>query len=233
MTFDPVVVVGLVFAFGGIELGRWVQGRVASQFGVESRPGPTWIDNVRKWIAAGLLVAFVLLVEGEPLSSIGVEAMAPLAFLGWVVGGLALTMALGMVAFNVFVSLDLETPGDFVADQQAQSVPRRLFTALTAGVTESVLYQGYPIERLAVLTGSLPLAGALSVLVFTGGHYAGDAFSLQEVVFIGVPALCVTVLYVLSGNLLVVVVVHTLVDAISLLSDDPNQAGDEQPEVPA
>ncbi|WP_338906302.1 CPBP family intramembrane glutamic endopeptidase [Salinibaculum marinum] len=67
---------------------------------------------------------------------------------------------------------------------------------------------------------AFPVAGAIAFLVFTAGHYAGDTYSLEEVVFIGVPALSVTVLYVLTGNLLVVIGVHTLVDGISLLGPD-------------
>lgn len=221
MSVGAITVVGLALAFFGHEAGRYVRDRIPT-----ASVSATLASDLSKWVVAGSLIAFVLLVEGESLASIGVESITLPAFLGWVVGGTVFTMVVGVAAINVFLWLDLETPTGFAAAQQQRSVPARLFTAATAGVTESILYQGYPIERLATLTGSLPLAAGLSLLVFTGAHYAGDTFSLEETAFIGVPALCVTVVYVLSGNLLVVIAVHTLVDAISLLTEDGADAED-------
>lgn len=217
--------VGLLVAFGGLEVAKTVRNRALGRDGPDE--AGTLESDLTKWVVALALVGYVLVVEGRSLASIGVEAMAPLPFLGWVVGGTVLTMALGMAAYTAFEYLDIEGPEAFVAEQSARSVPARLFTALSAGVTESILFQGYPIERLASLTGSIVLAGAVSFLVFTAVHYVGDTYDLTDILLVSVPALSVTVLYVLSGNLLVVVTVHTLVDAISLLSVDPSAGGDD------
>lgn len=234
---DPVLaLVGIALAFFGLDALRYVRRRlnVGSSLLGDGGAG-TLGSDLRKWAFASLVVAWVLVVEGRPLSSIGVEWMAPLSFVAWVVGGVVLTMVAGGVAVAVYDRLDLTTPEGFVEDQLARSVPARTLTAVTAGVTESVLYQGYPIERLATLLGTapatggvaLPVAGAIAFLAFTGAHYVGDTYSLEETVFIGVPALSVTVLYVLTGNLLVVIAVHTLVDGISLLGPDVAAAFDD------
>lgn len=219
-----VVGVGLVLALGGSDIARSLAGRsdVSLPHWVASDEGGTLGSDLRKWAVAGLVVAYVLLVEGESLSSIGLAPMAPLALLGWIAGGFVLTVALTMVALNLFLWLDLDIPSGFSEQQRQRSVAARLFTAATAGVTESILFQGYPIERLASVTGSVLLAGALAWVAFTAVHYLGDTFSLEETLYIGVPAFSVTLLYVLSGNLLVVIVVHFAVDALSLLTSDPD-----------
>lgn len=170
----------------------------------------------------------MLAVEGQPLSSIGAEWMAPLPFVACVSGGVVLIAVAHTAAMAVYNRLDLTTPEGFVEEQLERPVPARTLTAVTAGVTESVLFQGYPIERLTALLKTapttsgvaLPVAGAIAFLAFTGVHYVGDTYSPEETVLIGIPALVVTVLYVLTGNLLVVIAVHTLVDGISLLGPD-------------
>lgn len=233
MTDPLLALVGLGIAFLGLEAADVLGNRVGNRTGAALPDDGTGVlrSDLTKWVVAAGLVAFVLLVEGRSPASIRVEATAPVAFAGWVAGGFAFTYGLSAAAYVAFDRAGLETPDGFVEDQLRRPVAARGFTALTAGVTESVLYQGYPIERLATHLGSLPLAGAVSLVAFVAVHYTGDAFSLQETAFIGVPAFCVTVLYVVSGNLLVVVVVHAAVDGVSLLAPelgaDPDATGDE------
>jgi membrane protease YdiL (CAAX protease family) len=226
---DPVrALVGIALAFVGLDVLRHVRGRLNIDSPLPGGGTGTLGSDLLKWAFAGLIVVWVLAVEGRPLSSIGVEWMAPPSFVAWVGGGVVVTMVAGGVTMAVYDRLDLTTPEGFVEDQLKRSVPARTLTVVTAGVTESVLYQGYPIERLIALLKTapvtsgvaLPLAGAIAFLAFTGVHYAGDTYSLEETVFIGVPALSMTVLYVLTGNLLVVIAAHTLVDGISLLGPD-------------
>ena len=226
---DPVLaLVGVALAFFGLDTLRYVWGRLGVDSPLPDDGAGSLASDLRKWAFASLIIVWVLAVEGRPLSSIGVEWTAPLSFVAWVGGGVVLTMVVGGVTMGLYNRLDLTTPERFVEEQLERSISARTLTAVTAGVTESVLFQGYPIERLAALLKTVPatsgvafpVAGAIAFLAFTGGHYAGDTYSLEEVVFIGVPALSVTVLYVLTGNLLVVIAVHTLVDGISLLGPD-------------
>lgn len=227
---DPVLaLVGIALAVFGLDALKHVLKRLDVDSPLPDDSTGTVGSDLRKWVLAGLIVVWVLIVEGRSLSSIGIEGMAPLVFVAWVVGGVVLTMVAGGVAMAVYDRLDLTTPEGFVEEQLERSVPARTLTVVTAGVTESVLFQGYPIERLAALLEmgpatsgvALSVAGALAFLAFTGAHYTGDTYSLEETVFIGVPALSMTVLYVLTGNLLVVVTAHTLVDGISLLGQKP------------
>jgi uncharacterized protein len=41
---------------------------------------------------------------------------------------------------------------------------------ITAGITEEILYRGYPIERLAAMTGNVWLGAVAAYVVFVGLH---------------------------------------------------------------
>jgi membrane protease YdiL (CAAX protease family) len=212
--------IGLALAFGGLYARRFVHARLPS--GVLPSAPDSWsrrfVSDLWKWVVGALLVAFVLVVERRSLGSVGVQPLPPVQFGGWIVGGFAGTVVLASVVRAVYERYDLEYPREFGTEHAARPTAAYLFTALTAGVTESLLFQAYPIERLTALTGSLTVAVVLAWLAFAVAHYPGDVFSLEETVYIGVPALALTVLYALSGSIFVVIVVHTAANAISFLS---------------
>lgn len=228
MTDLPVAVVGVAISIGGLHAVLYLNARVDILSALPDDGTGTLRSDLLKWLLAGVVVGYVLLVEGRGLASIGVEGPAPLPFAGWVIAGTAGTIFATAVTYTTYDALDLTIPKGFVEDQLQRPAAARAFTALTAGVTETVLYQAYPIERLAPLLGSLPAAAAVSFLAFTAAHYVGDTFSPAETVYIGVPALCMTVLWVLTRNFFVVATVHALVDGLSLLSarDDGEQPAD-------
>jgi membrane protease YdiL (CAAX protease family) len=238
---------GLAIAFLGHPVARWAGGRLdapALRLGDETLRG-----DLLKWLVTGALLAYIAVVEREPLSSLGTGRPDPVPtggvldgvvagldgfvaglsgfvvvpggawdVLAWWSGGVLATVALSTVVYNLFRHFDLGTQDEFAAAQAARPTAAAAFTAVTAGVTESVLFQAYPIERLAALSGSLLAAALVSWLAFTAVHYASGRFSLEETVFTSAPALVVTALYALSGSLLVVVLVHTTVNALSFLA---------------
>jgi membrane protease YdiL (CAAX protease family) len=226
MTTSLAAVAGLSIAF----LGHPGLISLRDRFGVSDLVG--WHDRVisdlSKWLLTGLLLGYLLVIEGDSLSSIGVAfpgaippgsgLSGPPGLVAWWIAGTIGTAALTSVVYMIYDRFGFAIPGEFVEDQAARSYPAMLFTAVTAGVTESVLYGAYPIERLTTLTGSVIAAGTITWLVFTAVHYQGDTFSLEETVYIGIPALSVTVLYVLSGSLVVIVLVHSTVNTLSFVT---------------
>ncbi|WP_435115224.1 CPBP family glutamic-type intramembrane protease [Halolamina sp. C58] len=222
----PTTIGGVALAFAGYPVAR----RLGGRFGVPAvlPDDETVREDLLKWLVTGALLAYVLVVETEPLGSLGATLPPPilpgsgvgglLALLGWWAGGVVGTVVLSTVAYNLFRHVDWDTSEEFTDEQADRPTALFLFTGITAGITESVLYQAYPIERLAALSGSVALAGVASWLAFTAVHYATDRFSLQATVFTSVPALAVTALYVLSGSVYVVVLVHATVNALSFLS---------------
>ncbi|QKY21137.1 CPBP family intramembrane metalloprotease [Halolamina sp. CBA1230] len=216
---------GVAVAFGGYPALRNAAGRIDL---LSRLPGDeTTGEDTLKWLVTGAVLAFVLFVENAGVRSIGARLPDPIpvlgvdgvaGLLGWWILGVFGTLVLSTVAYNVFRHFDLDTSAEFAAEQADRSTPAFLFTAATAGVTESVLYQGYPIGRLADLTGSLLLAGAVAWVAFTAVHYATGRFSVEGTLFTSAPALAMTVLYVLSGSVYVVVLAHATVNVLTLVS---------------
>lgn len=216
---------GLVIAFTGLPAARWLGDHLDTQefgFGDERLRG-----DLLKWLVTGVLIAYVIGVERESVRSLG--ATLPRKFpvggmdqvtglLAWWVSGVVATIVLSTIVYNLFRHYNLSTQDEFATDQATRPLPALLFTAVTAGVTESLLYQAYPIEHIAALSGSVIAAGFISWLVFTLGHYVSGRFSLQETAFTSAPALVVTVVYVLSGSVYAVIFVHGTLNVLSFLS---------------
>lgn len=207
-----LLVGGLCITFLGTDAIRFVADRLNESLLSEHGLGP----HALKWFVAGVLIAYTVVIEGRDLSDLGIESMAPLPFVGWVIGGFLVTYLAGGLAMSMPGSL-LKQPARAVSSMVDRRPLGWLFIVVTAGVTESILFQGYPIERLAGSIG-LPTAAGVSFLAFTGAHWLGDTYSVREVLFIAVPALCMTILYALTRNLFVVVVTHTLIDGVSMAS---------------
>lgn len=87
---------------------------------------------------------------------------------------------------------------------------RRVFRllALTAGITEEILYRGYLIWYFAALIGFWPGVTA-AVLAFAAGHaYQGGAGIIKT----GAVGLLYTLLYVFTGSLVWPMIVHAAMD---------------------
>lgn len=186
-------------------------------------------SDLSKWVITLILLAYVLIIEEQSLRSIGATQPDPFPVLGgfgglaevglWWGLGVVGTVSLTYIILAVYRIAELTVPSEFGADQATRGPIRYGITAVTAGVTESLLFQAYPIERLTLLTGSVVIATVTSWIVFTAVHYLGDTFSLEETIYIGAPAAAVTGLYVLSSSIYVIVLVHTTVVLLSFVSE--------------
>ncbi len=137
--------------------------------------------------------------------------------------GFALVLALSMLAFVYFslhqVRRSPEAAKELLRDTRHFdfALPRtrgelKWFhaLALTAGITEEILYRGFLIAYFGAWF-SLPYAVLLSSLVFAGAHaYQGGGGVLRTLIVGSMLAL----MYVLSGSLLMPIVVHVLIDVI-------------------
>ena len=91
-----------------------------------------------------------------------------------------------------------------------------LFAALTAGVAEEMLYRGYAIERLALLTGSYWLAGLVATTIFALMHLPIWGWGPVATFFVsgGVMAL----FYVLTKDLTACMIAHAVTDAVGFIT---------------
>lgn len=205
-----VTAVGLAVAFGGdraLKAGRERLGWTTDSDGL--------LAHYSKWTWLALLLGFVVLVEGKPLSSVGFRPVDPTHFVVASLAGTLVLLASSAAAEPLFDALGLDGVEEGIAQYADYSTGERLFVALTAGVTEEVVIHGYVIERLLTLTGSPVLAGGVSFAGFTLLHVS--RWNRDAVVRIALPALLTTLMYLYFRSVWILMAIHALNDAVGLL----------------
>jgi len=177
-------------------------------------------EHAVKWLPAALVAGYVAVVEGRDGESVGLRWDGPRVFGRRVAVGLTAMLGANVVLQPLFECIDGE---EEVADDLAAfaelSYGERLFAAVTAGVTEELLFRGYAFERLEEWTDSRGVAAGVTTLVFVLLH-RGDKWGWRSVLRITQPAVITTALYVRFRDLLALMTVHALNDAIGLLLAD-------------
>ena len=200
------IIAGLVVALGGIPLVEFVTSILITNADLTAL---AIRDILVKWLLAGFVIALVVYSEDRSLSSIGVGTI------GWKdVGGAVLAFVLGAVSYPfttpLIDSFGLETTVGGL--EQLATLPLMFVVALaiTATVTEEVLYRSYPIKRISELTGSPMVSGGLTLVFFVLFHilFWGLGGTLQ----ISVNAILLTVLYLWRRNLFTCILAHAITD---------------------
>ena len=111
--------------------------------------------------------------------------------------------------------LHLSSDTRFAGYLLSQPWPIRLLLVVTAGVFEETAYRGYALERLTPLLRSKWLAGGVTVLCFAFAHL--PAVGLDHVLPVLIVSIFVTLLYLWRRDLVLNMIAHSTVDAISLL----------------
>jgi CAAX amino terminal protease family. len=229
------IVVGIGIATAGYPVAWTLNDRLDPFESVE-----TWLrSDVTKWVVLAVVVGFVLGVEGRSLASIGVRPPVELPVvgglvptlgggavvghlgtgLGWSVVGFVGILVVGSGVYRLYERFGLETPEEVIDEQASRGVASYLTRAVSAGVMESVLYQGYLISRVTELSGSVAVAAVFAWIAFTAVHSLGDTYGPAATVYIGVPAVGLVLLYVACESVVVVCFVHAVVNALSFLTE--------------
>ncbi len=167
-----------------------------------------------QWLLTLLILALVLFWERLPLTSIGLKRPSGKdllwGFLGFIIGAITFILTSPLVQA---LNLTTTTPG--IHELAQLSLGMRLAIVVTAGITEEVMFRGYPIERLGALTGRPALGALLAYVIFVTLHipFWGLGGALQ----IGVWSLVVTVLYLWRRNLPACILMHLLNDAYAFI----------------
>lgn len=169
-----------------------------------------------KWIPAVVITAYTYVVEDEDAASLGIRWDGPRAFTKRVVAGLVVMLGANVVLEPVHDRLGAEEMQSEMAEFSDTGTFERLFIALTAGVTEELLFRGYALERIESETGSRLVAAVSSTAAFVLAHKS-DTWSWGSLVLIAQPAALITAVYLRSRDLLTAITVHALNDAIGLL----------------
>ena len=195
----------------------FVAGPPALLVGDPTSPAAIFVFLCGMWVLAIATGAIIVGPEQASLASIG------LAGIGWRSVGIGLLTALAIVAAMLLVLaiLGADTKSEIRRGKETLlDLPLwlRIFTVVTAGVTEEWLYRGYAITRLEWLTGRRWIAAAISLGIFALGHlpyWGGEA-----AIAVLIAGLTLTLVYLWTRDLVPAIVAHVAVDALSLLGPD-------------
>jgi membrane protease YdiL (CAAX protease family) len=166
-----------------------------------------------RWLAVVLLLLFVVVVEHEPLSSLGIRVPR------W--RGVVLALVIGVLALVVGVALYLLVNGgpQTSASTQTGQILRTLGLAgrihldVNAAVVEELFFRGQLIECLIRIFERRWLAGAVPFVLFVGSHYLTGSASLVQTLTINlVSGLALVSLYLRRRNVLLCMIAHAIMD---------------------
>jgi membrane protease YdiL (CAAX protease family) len=176
------------------------------------------INEAVIWAMALAVLAIVLFWERLPLSSIGFRRPSWGAFFAGaaVTGGL---MAVALAAAGLIAA------AGFPIDNQDQEnlviglpIWLQVLVVISAGITEEILFRGYPIERITALTGRRWLGALLPVIVFGAVH--APFWGVAHAVVAGFEGLLLTAVYVWRRNLWINITAHALLDGLVFVALD-------------
>jgi uncharacterized protein len=182
-------------------------------------PGDTFRAQVGRegiyWALTVLLIAYILIVERRPLSSIGLSRPTWKSFVFGIVG--AVVMVAGMAAIYMVIYPALGLSATEATTTAIKSTPLwfRIILILRAAVFEEIFYRGFVIERLTELTRLRWLAALISLAAFTLAHLSGWGWA--HLMIAGFGGLVLTALYLLRRDLASNMVAHFLTDAVGFL----------------
>ena len=211
--------VGLVLALGGtsaLGLLKYARKRDAPGNNGTASAKPAirpWRHLMFTWGSSILLLLLIWFWEQRSVASIGIH------WGNWQAWAMGVLVGFGvLMAGGVFLQLSRKKmPGATSADSAAgiariAATPLwfRVAAVLTAGITEEIVFRGYPIERLLEMSGNLWMAALIPLLVFTLAHLSGWGPGHLISVLIG--GLILTALYLWQRDLIACMIAHTLID---------------------
>jgi len=174
----------------------------------------TIIKECILWTLAAAVLSIVVYWEKQPLSSIGLIKPTWRSLRLGIVGFISLSIVYGLVALlQQILGISGVEPG--MTRLLTLPLWLRLLLVFRAAIVEEILYRGYPIERIAWLSGSRLLGAIITLIIF----------SLMHLPFWGAGHLLVgagggavlTALFVWKRDLNVNFLAHFLADLVGII----------------
>jgi membrane protease YdiL (CAAX protease family) len=180
----------------------------------ESLSAQVWRELIF-WGLTLVLLAYVLLVERRPLSSIGLKRPNWKTAAFGALGALVMVGGMAFIYLVIYPALGLSPSEPGMAAVTALPFWLRVMIVVRAGVFEEMYFRGFAIERLTDILGSRWGAAAISLVAFTLEHlgYWGWA----HLMIAGFGGIILTGLYLWRRDLGANIVAHLLTDAIGFL----------------
>ena len=167
---------------------------------------------VARELAILALTAFILWLvtakERLPLSSIGLhtDRIGRSLIRGLLLAAVCLAAAVGTILVYRLVGIAYgEGPGI------SRAIPVTILMVMRAGIAEEVLYRGFAIERLQVLTGNKWIAAGVPLVLFALFHYRQGLAGIFIAFLLGA---ILTAFYLWKRDLLANIFGHFLTDFI-------------------
>jgi uncharacterized protein len=166
---------------------------------------------------AAAIVAFVVMGEQLPLSSIGVRRVTAATIASGLLVSAAALYVLPVLTRPLAAALRVGDLDARTAGLSALPGWFRVFIGITSGGVEETLYRGYAIERLSAMCGSRALGAAAATIAFGLAHvpYWGVRFSLAADLPFGI---MMTLLYLWRRDLAANALAHAAALVVGLLS---------------
>jgi uncharacterized protein len=205
--------------------GRTTTAGLCLTLGVGSLPIPLWdhefadvfhliVNELLYWSLVAVVLLYVIKVERRPLSSIGIRRLSLAdAAAGFGVG--VATLAGLWLLYAIVLPILHQSEAQPI--NQLRSAPGWWLAAsvVRAGVSEEVLFRGYPIERLQEWTRRRGIAFGVPLLVFSIAHIG--SWGWTHLLIAGFGGLMLTALYAWRRNLWTNILAHCLVDGLAVL----------------
>ncbi len=165
--------------------------------------------------AALLLVLGLLWGAREPASGLGL-VRPKASTLGFAVLGFALAMLISAGAAYVASRAGMDVGQSVLARLGTRPVWLLLLIALTAAISEEIVFRGVMLTRIEAASGSTWLAALVSLAAFAGAH--APRWGVAYVALAALPGLVLTLFYLWRRDLIACILTHFLIDAAGLLA---------------
>jgi len=209
----PAVFFGLTLAWMGTAL--LLSPAAVQRFGDPSNLPMAFGGQALLWAIAAAVVAVVLFWERKPLASLWFKPFRWQS-IAWGLGFIAVYYTV-VFPISEWVRHAAGLSGFTQGMERVMRFPisYRIVAFMSAGVVEELLFRGYTITRLTMLTGNVWLAGALALVGFAALHvpYWGWGFAIISLI----GGTVATAFFIWKKDLLAMMVFHAGTDAIGLV----------------
>lgn len=185
-----------------------------------AQPAVAAVSEIGHWVVLAAILIAVRYWERQPLKSIGFRRLTIKDVWWALLLGILLFILMPTMATVVERLFGIPTQTRIAAEaKEFSKVPIWLLALLAAraGFTEEILYRGYALERLRVLTGTIWPGAVLMLVVFTALHLV-NGLGIGYVLGVVFPVSTIlTVLYIWKRNLTLNIAVHCLTDFLALV----------------
>jgi membrane protease YdiL (CAAX protease family) len=203
---------GLVLALGGPAAVAFLSGR-ATEF------APAFLVHALSVVSIILIVLVVFALaryrEGLPLRRLGFARVGSSSMAIGLTLTLFFTMVVGPFAYWTVTQLNMGTFEEGLSNLATLPTWYLILTIVFVATAEELLYRAYAIESLSAITGSVGIAGAVSLLAFAAAHVPmwgwGPAFTML------VSGAVATLVYVWRRDIVALIVAHVATDLYAIV----------------